>query len=148
MSRTNHPKIRKLRYYYNGKRCSKGEYTLAKLLEKHNVKFVQEYGYSGLYGTGGGLLRFDFYLPDYDLLIEYQGLHHYRPVNKYRRAKKVHEQAKIHDELKWDFACSHGIKLLRISYKEYDKLEEILLTIVLNKPDLLEQCSQEDLVEA
>jgi len=71
-------------------------------------------------------LRFDFYLPDYNTLIEFQGIHHYKPINKYRKAKIVHEKTIKHDEIKRSFCNENNIRLLEINYKDKEKISDIL----------------------
>jgi hypothetical protein len=119
--------MRKRRYYYQNKRVSKGEYLAAKLLEQYNIDFKQEYSYDDLVSDKNRKLRFDFKLDNQDILIEIQGQHHYFPVNKYRKALIVHNKTKYHDSLKKQYCQDHNLKLIEISYKEFDKIEDILI---------------------
>jgi len=116
----------KKRQYYNGRRVSKGEKAIAQYLEKHNIEFIQEKTFKECVNFCGNALRFDFYLEQFNLLIEYQGHHHEKPVNKYRRAKIVHEKTIIHDRVKEDFAESHQINLIKINYPDYKNIDNIL----------------------
>ena len=52
------------------------EIKIEKILKNNDIRFKPQYKYEGLFGLGGGLLSYDFYLPDYNLLIEYQGEYH------------------------------------------------------------------------
>ena len=72
-------------------------------------------------------LSYDFYLPDYNILIEYQGEQHYRPVELFGGDKKFDIQ-KRHDRYKREFAKSKGIVLVEISYKygDYDSIKAFL----------------------
>jgi hypothetical protein len=56
---------------------SKGEEIIRRWLLKNNVKFKSEKTFINLCGAGGGLLRFDFYLPDDNICIEYDGRQHF-----------------------------------------------------------------------
>jgi len=128
--------MKKRRYYYDGKRCSKGEKRIIEYLISRNILFKKEYTFVDCVSLTDHKLRFDFYLPEYDILIEADGQHHFAPVNKYSRAKKVHEQTKIHDQIKNNFAYNKNIKLYRISYKEFENINEILdqiLILAMNK---------------
>lgn len=123
-------RVYKRRYYYNGKRCSKGEKRIAVILEENNIIFEQEKSFNSCRSPKNRLLRFDFYLPAYNILIEYQGNHHYAPINKYRKAKLVHEKTVIHDKIKKEFIKKHNIIFLEIHYKEYNQIQNIIETIL------------------
>ncbi len=62
-------------------KSSKGENTVNQLLTKHNIKFDTQKTYPDLLGTNGGKLKIDFYLPDYNLCIEFNGRQHYENVS-------------------------------------------------------------------
>ena len=68
----------------------------------------------------GHLLRFDFYLPDYDIYIEYQGRQHYMPIG-YFGGEPQYEKQVEYDNLKRKWA---GDKLLEITY-----IDDILLKL-------------------
>ena len=61
------------------------------------------------------LLHYDFYLPDENTLIEYQGEQHYYPV-KHFGGKEKFEIQKQHDKLKKDYAKRNSYKLICIPY--------------------------------
>jgi len=71
------------------------------------------------------LLRFDFYIPSLNLCIEFQGEQHYGKQTGF--FKSSYKTTQKHDKLKRQYCQDHNIKLLEISYKDYDKIEEILL---------------------
>lgn len=119
----------KKRYYYKGNRVSKGEQKVAEVLDKYKINFIREHSFADLVSNKNKRLRFDFFIPDYNLIIEVQGHHHYNPVNKYNRAKKVHEQTVLHDHLKQKYCLRRKIRLLRIPYTEIDRVEEIVHTL-------------------
>lgn len=119
----------KPKFYYQGKRCSKGEYHICKLLEFNGIPFIQEKTFDSCRSYKNNLLRFDFFLIEHNILIEFQGHHHYAPINKYKRALKTHKQTVIHDKIKRDFAVKNNIKLIEIHHKDINNLEKL---IVLN----------------
>ena len=117
----------KKRRYYKGKKVSKGELKIAQSLEQRQVLFEMEKTFKDCRGRNERRpLRFDFYLPGYNILIEYDGEHHYDPVNKGYRARYVHERTKINDQIKNSYIEKKGIGLLRIPHWEYDQIDEIL----------------------
>lgn len=122
--------MKKRRYYYNGKRVSKGERRIASILIKHKVVFETEKSFDGCINRKGNKLRFDFFLNELNILIEFQGHHHYRPVNKGWRAKRVHESTVLHDKIKKNFCINNGIGLLEIKYDEFEKLEDIIINVI------------------
>ena len=64
----------KKRRYYKGKKVSKGEKKIINFLNEHNITFEREKTFSDCRGrTGRQPLRFDFFLKDYNILIEYDG---------------------------------------------------------------------------
>lgn len=74
--------------------------------------------------------RYDFYLPDYNTLIEYDGEQHYMPVNFGKwddeELQKHFEITQVHDKIKNDYCDKHNINLLRIPYWEKQNIEEII----------------------
>lgn len=58
---------------------------------KHNVNFIPQYPFDGC--VYKGQLYFDFYLPDFNACIEYDGIHHFESVDF---AGKGEEWAKEH----------------------------------------------------
>ena len=103
-----------------------GEQKIEDYLLEHNICYRREWSIDGCVSKKGNKLRFDFYLPVYNLLIEYQGQHHFNPVNKKKRAQYVHLTTMKHDQIKRDFIDANNGKLLEISYLDKDKIVEIL----------------------
>ena len=71
-------------------------------------------------------LRFDFYLPDYNLLIECQGVQH-REWREGWITKEKFEKQLEHDKRKRNYAKENNINLLEIWYYDIDEIEEILI---------------------
>lgn len=71
-------------------------------LSNHNIEYVPQMKFDGLYGIGNRLLKFDFYLPTYNLLIEYQGEFHDGLCNSF--VKKRVSRTVEHDKRKKIFA--------------------------------------------
>lgn len=91
-------------------------------LTELNIAYAIEKMFAGCVGAGGGNkpLRFDIYLPDRNLCIEYDGLHHFQPVIY---GNMTHEQAEQrfiiqqqNDEIKNKFCEDNNIQLVRIPY--------------------------------
>lgn len=80
----------------------------------------------------GAMLIYDFYVPDYNLLIEYDGIQHYQymPQDKWRwcRVTSVEslESLQERDKLKDQYAKDKGIEMLRINFMQKNHIEQIL----------------------
>lgn len=97
-------------------RASKGEREIALFLSQNNIVFVTQKTFTDCKGTTS-LLRFDFFLPDFNLCIEYDGLQHFKPVDIFG-GKKTFTTQKKHDTIKTQFCNDHDISLIRIAYNE------------------------------
>lgn len=103
---------------------SKGEFEIKKVLELHNIAFEQQKKYENLHGLGGRQLSYDFFVPEYNLLIEYQGEFH--DGNASCQTEEALKTQTEHDKRKKDYALSNGIDLLEIWYWDFSNIEEIL----------------------
>ena len=101
------------------------EQSTKEVLDKYNIKHYREYIFSDLIGIGNGYLRFDFYLPDYNTLIECQGQQH-KEWQKGWQSKEIFENQQINDQRKRDYCKRNNIKLIIIKYDEYDEIYNIL----------------------
>ena len=121
----------KKRIYYKGKRVSKGEKRIIDFLLSEDIEFIKEKTFIDCRGRNNrNPLRFDFFLPNHNILIEFDGEHHFAPVNKGWRAKYVHERTKINDDIKNDYIKNKGLGLLRIPYWEFDEIDSILRKVL------------------
>lgn len=100
---------------------SKGELIITKILGTLNIKYDPQKTFPDL--KDDRLLSYDFYLPDQNILIEYQGQQHYEPVDHFGGDDKFKQQQK-HDRLKSDYARDHHYNLIAVPYT-YDTFSEI-----------------------
>lgn len=103
---------------------TKGEQKIIDCLELNNEKYTFQKSYDDLRGINNGLLSYDFYISDKNLLIEYQGEFHDGKDNEYVAQNLDRQQE--HDKRKRDYAKSHNIKLLEIWYWDFENIEKIL----------------------
>ena len=107
-----------------------GEKNIRKYLETNNINFDSQKSFDGLVGVGNKPLTYDFYLPDENILIEFQGEQHEHPVTFGGRSKSEavsdYVKQQEHDNRKRDYALSHSINLLEIWYYDMDNIEQIL----------------------
>ena len=63
---------------------SKGEALIQKILEENNIKYTKEKAFPNCrFKDTNGLARFDFYLLDYNIIIEYDGEQHFHKTSFY-----------------------------------------------------------------
>lgn len=103
---------------------SKGEKRISKWLEQSNMKHHSQYTFDGLQGINGGLLSYDFYLIDFNVLIEYQGNFHDGSARQQKESEFQIQQE--HDRRKREYTIQNNIKLLEIWYWDYENIEQIL----------------------
>ncbi len=104
-------------------RTSYGEKRIQEFLISNKINFIREKKFKTCMNIKE--LPFDFYLPDYNLCIEYDGEHHFHIVSKYGGVEYL-EKVKRNDITKNIWCLENSIKLLRISYKEKGKIFDIL----------------------
>jgi len=113
------------------KRISKGEQLIMDILDRYKVNYIYQFPFDDCRDKQP--LPYDFYLPNYNLCIEFDGPQHFEP--KY--GEKQFRITKLHDAMK-DWYCRwNDIDLLRIPYWEGSHLEEILVEkLNLNNNDI------------
>lgn len=95
-------------------RYSIGELQVQKFLIDNNISYIREYVFKDCKNIN--YLRFDFYLPEYNTCIEYDGKQHYKPIEKWGGMDNL-IKIKKNDKIKNDFCSEKGIKLVRLNYK-------------------------------
>ena len=111
--------------HIQGKGCpfcssSAGENMVASTLEKMKISFINQYRFSGCFDKR--TLPFDFYLPDYNTVIEYQGVQHYKNVPVFKDGKN---EIQRRDGIKRKYCIDNNIKETEISY--FDDVEKKLI---------------------
>jgi hypothetical protein len=104
--------------FINGTRCprckeSAGEAHIRMVLTERKIKYLPQYVLPELKGKNP--LRYDFYLPEHNMLIEFQGQQHYKPVGIFGGQQAFESQVK-RDELKRKFARKQGMILVEIPF--------------------------------
>ena len=110
-------------------RMSHGERKILLYLDKLDTKYEYQYRFEDcIYQR---VLPFDFYIPNKNLCIEFDGIQHFEPTqfNKkmsYEEAVENFKQQKIKDNIKNKYCEKNNINLLRIPYTELKNIETIL----------------------
>ena len=107
---------------------SKGEIKITRFLTNNNIKFEREKRFDDCRNILP--LPFDFYIPKYNLCIEFDGIQHFQNTNWYGKMsnEEMKENLKsnqLRDQIKNDYCKKNGINLLRIRYDE--NVEEKLI---------------------
>lgn len=104
-------------------KMSYGERFIKKYLDLKGIKYKTEYRFKDCKYIRP--LPFDFYLPEYNICIEYDGVQHFEPIGFFGGDFSLLRNKKV-DLIKSDFCKNQGIKLIRISYKDKLKINDIL----------------------
>jgi hypothetical protein len=94
---------------------SNGERKIRLFLESNNVSYIPQHKFNDCKNILS--LPFDFYLPDYNTCIEYQGEQHYRPIEYFGGIKQFNKQI-INDKIKMEYCQNNNIPLIMIKYGE------------------------------
>lgn len=104
---------------------SKGEIELSNILNSYKVKFVEQKIFKEC--KDKNYLPFDFYLLDYNILIEFDGEQHYKVVRfngmSQQDAENNFEIIQRHDFIKTQFCVDNNIPLIRIPYTERGNID-------------------------
>jgi len=146
-------KIKKLRIRHNSERCNFNEWmitpshfieqncgcsicnkypitvstnnlTIMKILKDMNIKYISEYELCKNPKTGKWLIG-DFYLEEYNLIIEYDGKQHFQKM--FNDENKLNKQIE-RDIVKNDFLNKNDFNYIRIPY-DVNKIDDIRLLL-------------------
>lgn len=121
--------------HINGTGCptcrkSRGETIIEQWLVKHCYQFECQKTFPNLQMNSTKQLRYDFFVPETNLLIEFDGKQHFEPVCfngvDVDVAQILYELTVQSDGIKTQYAIDHNIQLLRISYKDIRNIDNIL----------------------
>lgn len=104
--------------FLGGKRCprcneSRGESLIRKALDYLKVPYKEQMSFDGLILERK--LSYDFFLPDNNTLIEYQGKQHYQPIELFGGEESFIKQTK-RDAKKKEYAINNNYRLIEIPY--------------------------------
>jgi hypothetical protein len=120
-----------------GRRCpncieSRGETEIASILDRLKINYIKQYRFDDCRNILP--LPFDFALFGHNsnllLLIEYDGQLHYE-LNEYFGGRDGLLERKRLDKIKTEYCLENKLKLLRIPYWDFDRIEEIIKEEVL-----------------
>lgn len=94
----------------------KGERIIEKYLNTKNIKYLYQYEIPYLDNLKG-VTKIDFYIPQYNLFIEYNGEQHYKPIKYFGGQLKFEKQLQ-RDEYVRQYCKDNNIRLIEIKYNE------------------------------
>lgn len=107
---------------------SHGESKIRKILIDNNINFVNQKSFNNfIYEDTKGKPKYDFYLPDFNILIEYDGEQHFENVFSWDTEADF-QLRQQHDKVKNEYALKNNFILIRIPYTYYNniKIEDLL----------------------
>lgn len=110
-------------------RCnySKGERIIEQFLKDRGETFVAQYVPADLTNRSKKAhYRFDFFLPEHNMLIEFDGVQHDKPVSRWNSKYSSFDKIRERDEIKTNYARDRDIRLIRIKYKDVNNIPHIL----------------------
>lgn len=117
---------------------SKGENKINQLLRENSIRYQTQKTFEDCVNPHTNTkLRFDFYLPDYNCCIEYDGEQHYKTkVSSHSYfTEEALSKIKYRDKIKDNYCLSRSIRLIRIPYIEYNNLTFPYIQDILDKKD-------------
>ena len=114
-------------------KASKGELALKVIFKKHNLSVKPQYRIP----DEKYLYKYDFYLPDYNLLIEFHGIQHYEWIPYFHKTQSDFEDQRLRDKCKLWLAKEKSLHLIEFNYKQFKymsetQFEQFVITSVLN----------------
>jgi hypothetical protein len=105
---------------------SLGEREITKFLTDSNILFTRQKKFKDCINVLK--LPFDFYLPKYNICVEFDGIQHYIPIKYFGGIKKL-IYTQNNDKIKTDFCIKNNIQLIRIKYDDniIDKLKNNII---------------------
>ena len=114
---------------------SKGEEKIAQVLKKTNIRFKTQKKFQNCKNINFNIpYRFDFYLLDYNICLEYDGEQHFKYTNRGWDTEEQFKKTQKRDNIKNQYCKEHNIKLIRIPYWDYDRLNKEYLQKALQCP--------------
>lgn len=103
--------------HLNGSGCklcseSRGEYLVRFYLEMNSINYELQKTFEDCKNINK--LPFDFYLPDYNICIEFDGTQHHK-INHFFGGKEAFERLKINDKIKNEYCIKNNINLIRLN---------------------------------
>ena len=111
---------------------SKGETKIIQLLQELNISYETQKTFNTCrFLDSNAMARFDFYLPQYNILIEYNGEQHYGFTGSGWNTQETYETTVRHDEYKKKWCEENDFRLIVIPYTDLPILNKEYLSALL-----------------
>lgn len=107
----------KLKYFTSEMEPSHAEARIMAILKKNRVPYLREVSFENFKSPKGGYYRYDFYFPNKNLIIEYDG-------------KDYHLEGNENDIIKNKFCKKNKIRLVRLNLSSWHHLERSIKNIL------------------
>lgn len=102
---------------------SKGEQKIKDIFRNNQINFISQYTFKDCINPKTNRkLPFDFYLPDYNCCIEYDGIQHFKCIRASWDTQEDFQERTFRDTIKNKYCKEHNIALIRIPYWDFDKI--------------------------
>lgn len=124
----------------NTKSCgciiSCGENQISKILKDLSINYTTQKTFSECVNPlTNAKLKFDFYLPDYNCCIEYDGKQHYESYDRFGGIEGLNDR-QYRDGIKNKYCEENRINLIRIPYYDYGKINKSYILHLLEDLDI------------
>lgn len=107
---------------------SRGENAVRQWLERQGIEYVMQKRFPDCGNVKP--YPFDFYLPTRQTCIEFDGEQHFRPI-AFGGSLAAFDELKARDAAKDAYCAAKGLCLIRISYKDFSRIDEILTAMLI-----------------
>ena len=104
---------------------SRGESLILKFLNENKIDYIYHHWFPDCKDINP--LPFDFYLPEHNICIEFDGSQH--QAKDKGQSFFYDEKIKIHDEIKNKYCKNTNIELIRINYTVLNNIDKVLIKI-------------------
>lgn len=113
-------------------RISLGEKKIAWFFDQNNIIYKKQYRIKDSNIKVRSYLLADYFLPEYNAIVEYNGEQHYKPISFFG-GEKVFKRQQERDMALRQYCKEHKIKLIEIPYWELDNIDTMLTSFFINK---------------
>ena len=106
---------------------------ISRYLKEYNIDFIPQYKFDDCINKKP--LPFDFYLPNNNICIEFDGPGHFKPIQWHgiskTKAKDIYRIVRLHDKIKNEYCSKNNIRLIRIPYTDIKNVNGKLISYLL-----------------
>ena len=98
-----------------------------------NIEFIFQKTFENCrFPNTNALARFDFYLPNFNCVLEYNGSQHYKFRDSGWNTEENYKQTIYRDNYKKAWCKNNQIKFIEIPYTDFDKINKNYLLSLLS----------------